>query len=199
MLQEKGMLLLNPTQNIDNLEEKTGMDMRQVIQAHGANRGAHCAKCKHPFDQKVLEQAISESKGVIYCEQPGCKDKKRPIKPNIVFFGEQLPTEFLAILNPTGLMSKADLLIVMGTALAVAPFSYLIQMVPKGCLKVLMNLDNTNETGGYDFTEPDTDKLFIRGKCDETVAQLCHEVGWTDDFEKVLPAYHAGKHLPPKI
>lgn len=37
MLQDKGLLLLNPTQNIDNLEEKTGMDMTKVIQAHGAN------------------------------------------------------------------------------------------------------------------------------------------------------------------
>jgi NAD-dependent SIR2 family protein deacetylase len=31
MLQDKGILLLNPTQNIDNLEQKTGMDMKQVI------------------------------------------------------------------------------------------------------------------------------------------------------------------------
>lgn len=126
MLQIKGLLSLNPTQNIDNLEEKTGMDMKKVIQAHGANRGAHCAKCKHPFDQKTLEQAICEKKGVCYCKQPGCKDQKQPIKPNIVFFGEQLPNEFLTLLNPAGLMSKCDLLLVMGTALAVAPFSHLI-------------------------------------------------------------------------
>lgn len=72
-------------------------------------------------------------------------------------------------------------------------------MVPKGCLKVLMNLDNTKDTGGYDFAEEKADKLFIRGKCDETVAQLCSEVGWTEDFAKVLPEYHAGKHLPPKL
>ena len=92
----------------------------------------------------------------------------------------------------------ADLLFVMGTALAVAPFSHLVRMAPKGCLKVLMNMNNTKETGGYDF-EGDLDKLFLQGKCDELVAQLCHEVGWTEDFEKVLPPYHAGKHLPSKL
>lgn len=54
MLQEKGILLANPTQNIDNLEEKTGMDMSSVIQAHGANRGARCAVCRKPADHLQL-------------------------------------------------------------------------------------------------------------------------------------------------
>jgi len=45
MLADKGLLKMNMTQNIDNLEEKTGIDMDKVLQAHGANRGAHCAKC----------------------------------------------------------------------------------------------------------------------------------------------------------
>jgi NAD-dependent SIR2 family protein deacetylase len=31
MLQDKGILLANPTQNIDNLEEKAGMDMTKVL------------------------------------------------------------------------------------------------------------------------------------------------------------------------
>jgi len=60
MLQDKGLLLLNPTQNIDNLEEKTGMDMKAVVQAHGANRGAHCAVCKASFDAQKLQQAITD-------------------------------------------------------------------------------------------------------------------------------------------
>jgi len=85
----------------------------------------------------------------------------------------------------------------MGTALAVSPFNKLPNWVGPSCLKVLMNLENTKETGGIDFEEPGTNKLFIKGKCDETVAQLCLDCGWQEDFEKVLPAYHAGKHVPP--
>lgn len=34
---------MNMTQNIDNLEEKTEIDMEKVLQCHGANRGAHCS------------------------------------------------------------------------------------------------------------------------------------------------------------
>ena len=135
---------------------------------------------------------------LLYCESDKCKGKKSPVKPNIVFFGEQLPTEFTDMIK-NKVLDQCDLLIVMGTALAVAPFNHLIRMVPKGCLKVLMNMNNTKTTGGYDFCEPDSDKLFLEGKCDELVSQLCHEVGWADDFAKVLPPYHAGKHLPTKL
>ena len=35
------------TQNIDNLEAKAGLNMEnKVVQAHGANHGATCAKCR---------------------------------------------------------------------------------------------------------------------------------------------------------
>lgn len=45
MLADKKILHKNLTQNIDNLEEKTGIDMDEyVCQAHGANRGAVCAR-----------------------------------------------------------------------------------------------------------------------------------------------------------
>jgi NAD-dependent SIR2 family protein deacetylase len=46
MLNDKGLLHMCYTQNIDNLEVKTGIDMKKIIQAHGANRGAHCSVCK---------------------------------------------------------------------------------------------------------------------------------------------------------
>ena len=45
LIQDKGILWKNITQNIDNLEEKAGLDMENVIQAHGANRGAECSVC----------------------------------------------------------------------------------------------------------------------------------------------------------
>ena len=53
LLQQKGIMWRNMTQNIDNLEEKTGMDMNKVRQAHGANRGASCSKCSlvHDFEE----------------------------------------------------------------------------------------------------------------------------------------------------
>jgi NAD-dependent SIR2 family protein deacetylase len=54
MLQDKGLLWKNMTQNIDNLEEKTGMNMEDVIQAHGANRGAVCSRCRKDHDAEQM-------------------------------------------------------------------------------------------------------------------------------------------------
>ena len=93
MLQDKGVLWKNPTQNIDNLEEKTGMNMDDVIQAHGANRGAHCAKCKKEANYEALQQAIRDQV-ILRCES--CSS---PVKPGIVFFGEALPSEFGQVMD----------------------------------------------------------------------------------------------------
>lgn len=78
----------------------------------------------------------------------------------------------------------------MGTALAVAPFNALPQMVKANCPKVLFNMENTRETGGMDFTEQNRYKLFVQGKCDETIRKLVDDCGWTEDFDAVLPDFH---------
>jgi len=91
------------------------------------------------------------------------------------------------------LADEVDLCLIMGTALAVAPFNMLPHMVAKGVPKVLFNLDNTKDTGGIDFENKDGNKLFVKGKCDETLAKLCEDCGWKEDFNKVLPDYHKKK------
>jgi NAD-dependent SIR2 family protein deacetylase len=45
MLYDKEMVKHYLTQNIDNLESKAGFTQDQIVQAHGANFGAVCAKC----------------------------------------------------------------------------------------------------------------------------------------------------------
>jgi len=78
----------------------------------------------------------------------------------------------------------------MGTALAVSPFNILPTMVKADVPKVLFNMENTTSTGGMDFTEPNTYKLFMQGKCDETLRQLVKDCGWTEEFEAILPDVH---------
>ena len=124
----------------------------------------------------------------MYCQKCMEKGVKGPIKPNIVFFGEGLPDEFQELWMS---MDQVDLLMVMGTALAVSPFNMLPTMLGRDIPKVLFNLDNTKETGGYDFTKSNENKLFVQGKCDETLAKLVKDCGWMDDFNAVLPEYHA--------
>ena len=73
--------------------------MKQVIQAHGANRGAHCAVCRAKYDPELMQQAVRDQK-VLFCDSTTCKSKQRPIKPDITFFGEALPEQFTDLFNP---------------------------------------------------------------------------------------------------
>lgn len=123
------------------------MDMDKVLQCHGANRGAHCAKCKVQANAAHCQKAIQDQK-VLYCTDENCKG---PIKPDIVFFGEALPSKFRQLVNPEAL-APVDLLLVMGTALAVSPFNMIPHLVDDKTPRVLFNLDNTDKTGGIDFT-----------------------------------------------
>ena len=66
-----------------------------------------------------------------------------PIKPNITFFGEDLPEEFEEAATDIKLDREIDLLIVIGTALAVYPFCNIVDLVGKRTPKVLINMSLT--------------------------------------------------------
>lgn len=79
LLADKGLLSMNLTQNIDNLEEKAGIPQELLCQAHGSIKGAACGKCKKEMDPAVFKQHVQEGK--IYRCPCGS-----PVKPKIVFF-----------------------------------------------------------------------------------------------------------------
>lgn len=58
---------------------------------------------------------------------PTCQEKKCGgiVKPDIVFFGENLPEKFYNHIKTD--FSKCDLLIVMGSSLVVQPFASLVE------------------------------------------------------------------------
>ena len=95
LLQDKGILQLNMTQNIDNLESKTGLDMEKVVQAHGANVGAACSVCRKEYDRDILDKHIVEQTIMrCTCVKENGEVCNGPVKPNIVFFGEPMNPKF---------------------------------------------------------------------------------------------------------
>lgn len=182
-LADKKVLWKNLTQNIDNLEEKTGIEMdKYVVQAHGANRGAYCPGCSKKHDKEELQQCFREDR-IMRCSR--CEG---PVKPDIVFFGEQLPRSFHDAYDES---KKCDLLIVLGTALAVGPFNSVVDQIPSTVPKVLINMHNTKEHG-YDFVDK-PNRLFLEGKCDESILKLVKDCKWQDEFREVLPECHKAK------
>lgn len=118
----------------------------------------------------------------MYCkEEVDGKECGGPVKPDIVFFGEGLPPCFTSLFGT--ISNNCDLMIVMGTGLAVGPFNQMVTTVKDECPKVLINLENTDYSG-FDFVSKYTpERLFLKGKCDDVVTKIVRDCGWIDEFK----------------
>jgi NAD-dependent histone deacetylase SIR2 len=87
------------------------------------------------------------------------------------------------VLGDDDFANQVDLMIVMGTALAVGPFNSVVGKVK--CPAVLINLQNTAESG-YEFDDAYEwpSRLWLEGKCDEVIREICEYCGWTDDLNQ---------------
>ncbi|KAF4617784.1 hypothetical protein D9613_006168 [Agrocybe pediades] len=170
LLSEKSLLHTCFTQNIDTLERRAGVPGDKIIEAHGSFATQRCIDCKRSFDDAKMKEHILAKK-IARCER--CNGY---VKPDIVFFGEQLPDNFLSSISN---MLEADLLIIMGTSLTVQPFASLADMVKDTCPRVLINIDRVGNLGSM------PDDVVLLGKCDEIVRDLCKELGWEEDLDRL--------------
>jgi len=163
LLYEHKLLRTCFTQNIDTLERRAGLPGSVIVEAHGSFAGQHCIDCKSEFDDDLMRDALLKGE-VAHCEV--CNGL---IKPDIVFFGESLPSLFHTSIPK---LRSADLLIVIGTSLTVQPFASLASMVPESCPRVLINLDLVGDFGSR------PDDVICLGKCDDVVREIARELGW---------------------
>lgn len=117
-------------------------------------------------------KAINE-KSVPHCLEGNCDGL---VKPDIVFFGEQLPSEFFTNMD---LPAEADLCIVMGTSLSVAPFARLPQFCTDRTPRVLINQEAVGGLGSR------PDDVLMLGDCDTGVRKLAEACGWLEELESM--------------
>ena len=119
----------------------------------------------------------------MYCEEQGVKGIcGGPVKPDIVFYGEGLPARFWDVAK--SIKDDCDLLIVMGTTLAVPPFCHLVNWVGKHIPKVLINLHNTHQTGFNFDSKEFPERLFLQGKCDDLAMKIAEDCEWDQNFKR---------------
>lgn len=152
LLHRKGVLRRLFSQNVDTLERIAGLPDEAIVEAHGSFASAKCMKCRQAFMAEELRPRIAKGE-VLRCDEKGCKGHPRAlIKSDIVFFGEALPELFF---KRMGDFSKCDLLITIGTSLAVHPFASLIDRVDDDCPRVLINLESVGEMDEFDASDED--------------------------------------------
>ncbi|MBR4371444.1 MAG: NAD-dependent deacylase [Victivallales bacterium] len=112
-LEEKyGKTVVVATQNIDGLHQKAGS--RIVHELHGGMLSLTCQKCGGQVPASALDAQLRSGKVVRH--EPTCMGV---MKPDIVFYGEMLPQD--ALMKSYKAMTQADLVLVLGTSLAVYP------------------------------------------------------------------------------
>lgn len=80
------------TQNVDGLHEAAGHD--DVVSLHGSLLRVRCsADCSPPFEAPATMDAPSLEIGPI--SPPACEKCNAPLRPDVVWFGEPLPSEQL--------------------------------------------------------------------------------------------------------
>ena len=114
-MQSRGLVQGIFTQNIDRLHTIAGAT--DVIELHGSAQHNHCLKCHAMYPlEAILDTA---TKG----EVPHCPKCGGVIKPDIVFYGENLVAEDLD--RAFNDLAHADLALVLGTSLVVYPVAAL--------------------------------------------------------------------------
>lgn len=172
IIENKNMLNLVYTQNIDSLEIKAGVSEHKVIQAHGHRRRAKCTGCKKEYPIEHFFTHVHSEK-VMYCEH--CN---QPCKTCVVFFGERLAESYYD--NKDKLL-ESDLIFVIGTSLVVKPFGYLINHF-KNTYKILINREDLL-TKNKTLNKDDDMIINFVGESDLIVKEIVDQLGWSEELK----------------
>ncbi|NXY00078.1 SIR3 deacetylase, partial [Centropus bengalensis] len=173
LLHEKGLLLRLYTQNIDGLERVAGIPPDKLVEAHGTFATATCTVCRRNFPGEEFRGDVMADK------VPRCPVCTGLIKPDIVFFGEELPQRFLLHLAD---FPMAELLFVIGTSLEVEPFASLAGATRSSVPRILINRDLV----GPFAWRPRCSDVAQLGDVVSGVQKLVELLGWTAEMETLV-------------
>lgn len=117
-LQRSGRVSAIVTQNIDGLHQKAGSDPDSVIELHGSSHWARCMSCGRRYPMAEIVARVAEGEADPRCEVCG-----GVLRSSTILFGEALPEK--ALRQAVDASSDADMMLVVGSSLAVKPAAQL--------------------------------------------------------------------------
>jgi NAD-dependent deacetylase len=129
-LEKMGKLKAIVTQNIDGLHQMAGSS--NVLELHGSINRNYCMDCGESYE---LGYIVGKAPMIPVCEKCG-----GIIKPDVVLYGEQLNNR--TVNEAVEYISKAEVLIIGGTSLAVYPAASLVDYY-SGNKLILLNKSAT--------------------------------------------------------
>lgn len=152
-LEKKSFLKSIITQNIDNLHYLAGN--KNVIEFHGNTRDLICLDCGNV--QQYSDIDLDDL-------PPRCSKCNGILKPDFVFFGENIPAD--AYNKSHQEVEKADVVLVIGTSGVIYPASILPELAKQNGAKIIeINLEPST------YTSSITD-VFLQGRATEICSEL---------------------------
>ncbi len=133
-LESAGKLKAVVTQNIDDLHRKAGS--QTVYELHGHLREMTCMRCQQvDLAAPVISAFIADG----HVPHHHCGGV---LKPNVIFFGELLPQQVYAA--SVAALQHADLVVIVGSSMEVAPASELpLTALQRGAKLLIVNFEAT--------------------------------------------------------
>lgn len=153
-LQKKNKEFLLFTQNVDGLHYMAGN--RNIYELHGNLWDAFCINCKKKRRLNDVPLRVLP---------PKCESCKNLMRPDVVWFGEQLPS---SVLDKGFESMDCDILMVIGTSLLVYPVAYFPFLALKN--KSLIIEINTEKTHASDYFS------FVKGKAGEVLPEIINNL-----------------------
>jgi NAD-dependent deacetylase len=150
-LERAGKLKAVITQNIDNLHQMAGS--KKVLELHGSVYRNYCMKCGKFYDFSY----IKNSAGIPRCQCGGM------VKPDVVLYEEGLDNQILS--DSVRAISKAQVLIIGGTSLAVYPAASLIDYFRGDCLVVINKAATPRDRNADLLIKDPIGQVFSNIKC----------------------------------
>ena len=187
-LEALGRVGLLITQNVDGLHERAGH--RAVVALHGRITDVVCLDCGVRTDRRRMQQRLSDANpgwverarrdvlarpdGDVELEEtarfvvPSCDGCGGRLKPDVVFFGENVPKD--RVERCYAALDEADALLVAGSSLTVMSGLRFVRYAAKAGLPVV--IVNRGPTRGDDLAT-----VKVEAGCSEWLAQ------WADGLE----------------
>jgi NAD-dependent deacetylase len=120
------------TQNVDNLHRRAGS--RRVFELHGNIERSYCIECRTFAPELKLDELKTA---------PRCKECGGLIRPDVVWFGELLPTDVFA--EAESAAARCEVFLSVGTSAVVYPAASLPYMaLDHGAYVVVVNPERTD-------------------------------------------------------
>lgn len=180
---EKGKVTSIVTQNVDRLHHKAGSE--KVIELHGTSYLVQCLKCPYEIDRHELQEILTENnpdmessfsmirpdgdvelsrEQVEKFRAPLCPKCEGPLKPDIVFFGDNVPKYRVEQVRKE--VTSSDAIFVMGSSLTVySSYRIILQARDEHKNVAILNIGPTRAD--------DIVNIKVSTKCGDVLPELC--------------------------